>query len=628
MTVDGADRADRADRAQGRLALPDDAPTPRRDAPVDGPAPPPTGRVVRVVPDVAGIGREFDYAVPERFADQVAMGSIVRVDLNGRRVRAWVVADDVAAPPGVAVKDLARLTGMGPPADLVELSAWAAWRWAGRRRTFLVAASPPGRVTSLPAPPPPPPVGVSIPAGPTAEAALGHDRAVLRLPPAADRYALVVAALAATPPGRDALVLCPSVAQARALAARLRRSGTPVACVAHHQPGTAAAGEWARAAAGGCTVVGARAGAWAPMPRLGRVVVLDEHDEAYQEEGSPTWHARDVAVERARRAGAAALLVSPCPTLEALGWGTLVAPGRSEERRGWPALLLVDRREEDPAAGMLTEPLAALLREGGRVVCVVNRTGRSRLSACARCREVAACTECGGALAQAADDDRLACTRCGTSRPVVCAECGSTRFRVLRPGVSRLRDELAALVGEDVDEVTAASTGPAPTTRVVIGTEAALHRVDRADAVAFLDVDQELLAPRERAREQALALLARAARLVRGRAEHGRVLVQTRMPDDVVLQAALHADPDRVRVVEEATRIALGLSPARAVALVSGAAADAYVDALGHPEGVEVQGGSGEWRLRAADHRVLCDALAAVERPPGRLRLEVDPLRA
>lgn len=583
--------------------------------------------VVRVVPDVAGIGREFDYSVPARFADQVGVGTIVRVDLNGRRVRGWVVAADVETPEGVSVKDLARFTGLGPPPELVDLSEWAAWRWAGRRRSFLVAASPPGRVASLPESAPATAAGVSVPPGPTAEAALRGERAVLRLPPAADRYGLVVAALGATPPDRDTLVLCPSVAQARILAARLRRSGQPVACVAHDQPGTAAAGEWARAAAGGSTVVGARAGAWAPMPRLGRVVVLDEHDEAYQEEGSPTWHARDVVIERARRAGVPALLVSPCPTLEALEWGTLVAPGRTEERRGWPALQLVDRREEDPAAGLLTEPLAALLRQAGRVVCVVNRTGRSRLSACAACREIVACTECSGAMTQARSDGLLQCTRCATERPVVCATCGATRFRVLRPGVSRLREELAALVGEVVDEVTA-STTDRPRTRVVIGTEAALHRVDRADAVAFLDIDQELLAPRERAREQALALLARAARLVRGREDHGRILVQTRMPDDVVLEAALHAHPDRVRQVEEDTRRALGLSPYRAVALVSGAAAEAFIAALGRPQGIEVQGAGGEWRIRAPDHAVLCDALAAVERPPGRLRLEVDPLRS
>lgn len=648
------DRAGAADRPPARPAAPptdvtlpvDGAPPvdgaqgdPDADEDTAGPAasgvaPDPGGaghpqrdRVVRVVPDVAGLAKTFDYLVPMRHDEAVEVGTIVRVDLHGRRVRAWVVALDVEPPPGVALRPIARVTGVGPPPDLVELSSWAAWRWAGRRRSLLVAASPPGRVTRLPAPGGPRPATVTVPPGPTVEAALDLTRVVVRLAPAADRYALVVAALGALATNRDALVLCPSVDQARTLAARLRRSGLPIACVAHDQPGTAAASEWARAAAGGCTVIGARAGAWAPVPRLGRVVVLDEHDDSYQEESSPTWHARDVALERARRAGVPALVTSPCPTLEALAWGTLVEPGRGEERRGWPALELVDRREEDPAAGLLTEPLAALLRRGGRVVCVVNRTGRSRLSACDRCREIIACTECSGAMTQPADGG-LRCTRCGAERPVVCAACGATRVRVLRPGVSRLREELAALIGEPVDEVTAASTGPAPTSRVVIGTEAALHRVARADAVAFLDIDQELLAPRERAREQALALLARAARLVRGRDEHGRVLVQTRRPDDVVLQAALHADPDRVRVVEEEVRRTFGLAPFRAVALVSGAAAPELVAALGRPPGVELQGGAGTWRLRAENHDVLCDALAAVPRPPGRLRLEVDPRRS
>ena len=74
------------------------------------------------------------------------------------------------------------------------------------------------------------------------------------------------------------------------------------------------------------------------------------------------------------------------------------------------------------------------------------------------------------------DEDTLRCTRCGTERPVLCHVCGSTRFRVLRPGVARLSEELAALVGEPVDEVTGASSDVAATTRVVVGTEAALHR--------------------------------------------------------------------------------------------------------------------------------------------------------
>ncbi len=573
----------------------------------------PPGRVVRVVPDVAGIGRRFDYVVPPRLDDQVRVGTIVRVDLHGRRVAAWVVADDVTPDEDLDLKEIARVTGAGPSASLVALADWAAWRWAGRPRTFLRAASPPGVVRDV----------VSDRA-PGARSETRSQVTVRRVPPAADRYPIVMAAVDGAE--GDVLVLCPSVAQARALAGRLRRDGRPVACVALDRPGVAAAGEWARAAAGGVTVVGARAGAWAPVGRLAGVVVLDEHDEAYQEESAPTWHARDVVVERARRAGAPVLLVSPAPTLEALALGSLEAPSRAEERRGWPAVEVVDRREEDPAAGLLTEPLAALLRRGGRVVCMVNRTGRSRLSACATCREVATCAACEGAVAQP-DPGTFRCVRCGTERPVVCTQCGSTRFRALRPGVSRLREELAALVGEPVAEVTAA-TSDAPTTRVVVGTEAALHRVERADAVAFLDFDQELVAPRDRAREQAFGLLVRAARLVRGRAEHGRVLVQTRQPEHVVVQAALHADPGRMAEAEAVLRETFRLPPVVALADVSGEAAPAFVAGLGRPPGVEVQAAADRWRLKAADHPTLCDALASVDRPPGRLRVAVDPLRA
>jgi primosomal protein N' (replication factor Y) len=163
---------------------------------------------------------------------------------------------------------------------------------------------------------------------------------------------------------------------------------------------------------------------------------------------------------------------------------------------------------------------------------------------------------------------------------------------------------------------------------VVVGTEAVLHQLEAADIVAFLDLDQELLAPRYRAAEEALALLVRGARLVGGRAGGGRLLVQTRQPHHEVVQAALLADPTRVAGAEAARRSELGYPPAAALAVVSGASAPAWVQAFGHPAGLELLGpADGRWLVRAADHRTLCDALAAVPRPPGRLRIEVDPLR-
>ena len=581
-------------------------------------------RVVRVLPDVAGLPRAFDYAVPDAMADDVRVGTLVRIALQGRRVGAWVIEDHVTPPAGVTVRPLAKVTGWGPPPDLVELSSWAAWRWAGRRSALLGTASPAGAVPGLPRPPSLPggraPVTVTAttPGTALAEAALDAGGAsVLRLPPAEDRFGVVLAAARRGP----SLVVAPSLATAAELGGRLRRAGVPAAVVPRG---------WAAARAGGVTVVGARAAAWAPCEALAAVVVLDEHDEVHQEERAPTWHARDVAVERARRAGVPALLVSPCPSLEALGLGPLRTVARVDERAGWPAVDVIDRRDDDPLkGGPLSARLVDLLRSDRRVVCVLNRRGRSRLLACAACGELAGCERCGSAVAQD-DAGVLVCHRCGAQRPTVCLVCTTTRFKNLRAGVTRVAEELAALANRSVVEV----SGDAPPAAdldpraVLVGTEAVLHHVRAADAVVFLDLDQELLAPRYRAAEQALGLVVRAARLLGGRAGGGRLVLQTRQPEHEVVQAALLADPARVADAERERRRALRFPPEVALAEVSGPSAPAFIEALGAPGGVEVLGpADGRWLLRAPDHVTLCDALAGTERPGGRLRVAVDPLR-
>jgi primosomal protein N' (replication factor Y) len=264
------------------------------------------------------------------------------------------------------------------------------------------------------------------------------------------------------------------------------------------------------------------------------------------------------------------------------------------------------------------------------VVCVLNRKGRVKLLACAACRELARCEQCQSAVEQTGDPPALVCRRCGARRPPVCLACGAGRFKALRLGVSRVRDDLERLAGVAVVEVTAddGEDGELPAAPVYVGTEAVLHRVDGVTAVAFLDIDQELLAPRYRAAEEAMALLIRAARLVGGRERGGRVLVQTHLPRHEVLDAALHGDPARLAAVELPRRAALAFPPCSALAVVSGPAAAAFVEGLGRPAGVDVLGPtSGRWLVRAADHPALCDALAATPRPPGRLRVEVDPMR-
>ena len=570
---------------------------------------------MRVLPDVVGIDRAFDYFVPTSWeadgrAERVVVGSMVRIPLAGRRVDGWVTAIEVKPESGVRLVELVKLRGMGPSSELLDLAGWAAWRWAGRRVAFLRAASPERMVAAAAKRRPRDPV----PAGPrdVFDDAFDHGVATVRVAPDDDGLGV---ALAACRRG-DALILTADTSRARHLAVALRRAGVSVAL---------APDGWA-AAAGGATVVGTRSAAWMPMPDLAAVVVIDEHDERFKEERTPAWHAREVALERARRAGVPAVMTSAVPSLEALRAGPLLRRDRSIERDDWPIVDVLDRRDEDPTK---SGPFAADLRRhidgDRRVVCVLNRTGRARLLACAACGELVRSND-GGQIMRLVDDELVSADG-SERRPVICTVCGSTALKTLRMGVERAREELEAFLGEPVDEITAASE-QRPQQRVAIGTEAVLHRVDRADVVVFLDFDQELLAVRQRAAEQAMAMISQAARLVGGRGSGGRVVVQTRQPEHEVILAAGRGDPALVAVAERDRRRPLRLPPYGAQVSISGEGAAALVDTFGTVDGVQVRGPlDGRWLLRAESHNPILDRLAEIERPAARVRIDVDPLR-
>ena len=335
--------------------------------------------------------RRFDCAVPERWHHAVRPGARVRVPFHGRRVGAWVTAAGVEPPPGVTLQAITGVSGHGPPPPVLELAEWGAWRWSMPPATVLRVASPERNVRELPAPPPAQPRR-------STGAARRSGTVLLRRPPAEDLLPVVLDAVerAAGP----VLVLVPATGWAERLAARLRRRGVDVA------------DGWAQVAAGWPVVVGSRAAAWAPVPRLGAAVVLDCHD--YRDR----YDAVEVVAERAAREGAPCTLVSPCPTAEQVArHGPAVAPERSSERAGWPAVAVADRRAADPRTGLLSEELVQLVRHRppspeAPAVCVLNRT--APLLACAACGELARCTACGRPLDESGE--RLACPGGGEGR--------------------------------------------------------------------------------------------------------------------------------------------------------------------------------------------------------------------
>ncbi|MFM8483720.1 MAG: hypothetical protein ACKOBT_10260 [Actinomycetota bacterium] len=575
-----------------------------------------TSAVVGVVPDVTGIDRVFDYEVPDALAPLVGIGTRVRVVLNGRRVAGWVVRSGAHEDGRLAaLKPLDKVSGIGPDADMVDLCTWASYRWcAGRLRPFLVAASPPtmlGRAaprhrTRV----------LAEPSSPAATGLLERGGGVLRLPPSDDQLPAVLSAARLGP----TLVVVASADAARVMAARLRRTGLTVASMPD---------DWAAAAGGVDVVIGARGAAFAPCPDLAAAVVIDEHDESLQEERTPTWHAREVVAERARRKQAPLVLVSPCPTLEAVEGRIVVAPPRERERNGWPEVVVADPGDEPPwKRSLLSSHLIAALRDPAtRVVCVLNTKGRARLSACRRCQALARCRECGGSLIEN-DAGGFDCPVCATKSERLCPECGAATLSRLRPGVARLEEELRAAARRPVLAVTAATDEVDDTgCDIFVGTEAVLHRVRHIDVVAFLDFDGEVLAPRFRAAEQSFALVARAARLVGPRRQGGRILLQTTLLEHAVVRTALDGDPSLLEASERERRRLLSLPPFSALAVLEGDGAESFAAEIAVASNqVAVSRYQEHWLVRAPDHEALSAACAAAERGT-KVRVVVDPPR-
>ena len=569
--------------------------------------------VVRVRPDVAAVNRTFDYLVPELWThapDQydLRVGGRVRVELHGRRVGGWITELDPDTPEGIDLRPLKKWSGHGPTVDVMDLADWTARWWAGAPAKLLRTASPARNVYRLHAP------KVARWSGevePWALDAFDGAGSTQLIAPASDRWQLVLAAASFGNP----LLLVPTVEAAAQLAGRVRRAGMHVALLPD---------DWDRAASG-AVVIGTRAAAFGPVHEMGAIVVFDEHDEAWREERTPTWHARDVAVERARRRGVPCVLVSPAPSVDAAGVHPLVEPARAQQHAGWPAVSIIDRRDEPPGRlGLFSEGLGQALKRDGRVACILNRTGRVRLLACSNCGELAACDVCTGAVRQI-EDTSLTCIRCAATRPPVCANCGGARLKNLVLGVSKAREELAALLGEPVGEKTASGVD-GENARVMIGTEALLRDVQqrgrRFSTVAFLDFDQHLSAARQTGESDAMALLVLAARQVGNRRGGGQVLVQTRMPEHRVLQAAVRADTAALTMALTDQAASMQWPPVIAQAEIGGAGAPAFIEALGRPLGLTILGPRDDtWLVRADDRDLLLDELARVDRGEERLRI-------
>jgi primosomal protein N' (replication factor Y) len=486
--------------------------------------------------------------------------------------------------------------------------------------------------------------------------------------------------------GRTVLYLVPEIGLTPLLVSKVARRFPGTVAVLHSGlPARERYASWERVRRGECRVaVGTRSAIFAPLPQLGLIVVDEEQDGSYKQEETPRYNARDLAVVRARSAGAAVLLGSATPSMESFqharsGRYRLLPLGGRVQQRPLPDVAVVDMREEfrqagevKPVSRTLIAALAQTLSRGEQALVLRNRRGWAAALYCPTCGERVTCTRCSIALTWHRAERRLRCHYCDLEQPYpeACPHCASAELKELGEGTERIEDELQrGLPGARIARLDRDATRRKGVQErilrefdrgeidLLVGTQmiAKGHDFPRVTLVGVLSADHSLGLPDFRAAERTFQLLTQVAGRA-GRGEQpGTVVVQAFDPDHPVIRLAarqdytaffereieyrralrypplsalvqlLVIDPDALRAAEWAAVLAAELREAGEGRLLLGGPGPAPIERL-----------RGRWRqqilARTAGRRRLVAAvdraLAAVEGkvPRRAIHVDVDPL--
>ena len=393
-----------------------------------------------------------------------------------------------------------------------------------------------------------------------------------------------------------AIVLVPEIALTHQAVGRVRaRFGDTVAVLHSGLSPRARWTEWRRLLDGRARVaVGARSAVFAPVQRLRLVVVDEEHDGAYKQEDGIRYHARDLAVVRARQVGGVCVLASATPSAESYhaardGRHTLLELTSRPTGHPLPTVEVIDlrsqpkrRRDEQdkgPAfSDRLHEALANNLGQGGQTLVFLNRRGFATYLQCPACGATASCPNCSVTLTVHRQRGALVCHHCHhTARaPERCPECQGPALEAFGGGTERIEDDLQqrfplATVQRLDRDVAARPTAQQRiladwqdgTTDILVGTQMVSkgHDVPGVTLVVVLLADLSLNIPDFRAAERTFQLLVQVAgRAGRGSAP-GKMLLQTLRPDHPSVTAAVTHDYHQFITGELSRREALGYPP-------------------------------------------------------------------
>jgi len=373
--------------------------------------------------------------------------------------------------------------------------------------------------------------------------------------------------------GRSAILLVPEIGLTPAVAADLHQIfGDEVAILHSALSDRERAEQWHRIKRGGARmVVGTRSAVFAPVSDLALIIVDEEQDSSYKQEETPRYHARDVAVVRAKMANAVVVLGSATPSLESYfnakknKYELLELPDRVEQRP-LPEVEIVDMRQEFQETGhdqVISRKLAAEIKDRldrkEQVMVLLNRRGYSPVVLCRTCGKKLECNNCAIALTHHKREHKMVCHYCGYIAPVpkVCVHCGSEYVYFLGTGSEKLEELLhgmfpqARIARLDRDTVrghedfertlNALNEGELD---LLVGTQmiAKGHDIHGVTLVGVVGADAALGMPDFRAAERTFQLLTQVAgRAGRGQSP-GKVILQTYFQDHYAVQYAARHD--------------------------------------------------------------------------------------